>query len=196
MKDFEEIRGLWKIQSPEPINIDDVLKKIEKQKRSYIQRLLIQTIAAAIALLFIVTVWLTATFHTWTSHLSMMIVIGSLYYFFRTQILDYYKINKTPCLFKKPDEYIAHVKEYKKSRFRFNTKSYQVYLLLIALALCLFAVEIYYILPMHQLLIYVGLSAGWVILCEFVFRKQYVRKEEQRLQEMIQELERLSQQFL
>ena len=196
MKDFEEIRGLWKIQSPEPINIEDVLKKIEKQKHSYIRKLLIQTIAAAIALLFIVTVWLTATFHTWTSHLSMLIVIGSLYYFFRTQILDLYKINKAPCVFKKPEEYIAHMKEYKKSRFRFNTRSYQVYLILIALALCLFAVEIYYILPMSQLLAYVGLSAAWVLLCQFVFRKQYIRKEEQRLQDMIQELERLSQQFL
>jgi len=195
MKDFEEIRRLWRVQSSEPVNIEDVFKRIDEQKNSYVNRLLLQTITIGIALLFIFTVWITATFHTWTSHLAMIIIIGSMIYYLRIQINDYRKINKTTVLFKKPDEYIAYLQSYKKSRFKLNTKTYQVYVIIISLSLCLFAIEMYYILPFWQLLIYIVLSIGWMLICQFVFMKQYNRREAQRLEEIIQALERLSNQF-
>jgi len=116
-------------------------------------------------------------------------------YYLRIQITDYRKINKTTVLFKKPDEYIAYLQNYKKSRFRLNTKTYQIYILIISLSLCLFAIEMYYILPFWQLLIYIILSIGWMLICQFVFMKQYNRREAQRLEEIIQALERLSNQF-
>src|SRR5690606_14850455 len=131
MKDFEEIRRLWKDQSPEPVSIEDVCKRINEQKRSFVAKILQQTIAVAIALLFIFIVWLTATFTTWTSHLAMLIVIFSLVYYFRIQVSDYFSIHKTAFVFKKPDEYINYLKTYRQSRYNLNTKTYQVYVILI-----------------------------------------------------------------
>lgn len=196
MKDFEEIKQLWQIQPSEPVNVEDVFKRINEQKRGYVNRILLQTIAVAIALLFVFTVWLTATFSTWTSHLAMIIVICSLIYYFRVQLIDFYKINKTAFLFKKPDEYLNYLRDYKKSRFKLNTATYQVYVILIAIALVLFSIEMFYILSLWQLLLYVVLSTGWLFLCQFVFMKYHNKREEQKLEEIIQTLERLSQQFI
>jgi len=197
MKDFEEIKRLWLNQSTEPVSsIDEIFVRINEQKKNYTSKLLTQTIAVAIALLFILTVWLTATFITWTSHLSMVIVICCLIYYCRIQVADYLKINKTAFLFKRPDEYISYLKDYKKSRFKLNTKTYQIYVILIGISLFLFAIEMYYILPFLLLLVYIILSIGWIVLCQLFFMKQYNKREGERLEEIINYLERISQQFL
>lgn len=196
MKDFEELKKLWQVQPTEPLSIEDVFTRINEEKRGYARKLLKQTIVVGIALFLIFLVWLMSTFITWTSHLAVVIVFGCLIYYFSIQLEDYFKIRKTAFIFKKPDEYIAYLKEYKKSRFKLNTQSYQVYLIFIAFALALFTFEMYYILPLPFLILYIVISLGWVLLCQFVFMKQYNRKEEQRLEEIIRDLERLSQQFL
>lgn len=196
MKDFEAIKRLWQVQPTEPVSIEDVFTRINEEKRGYARKLLKQTIIVAIALFLIFMVWLTATFITWTSHLAVVIVMGCLIYYFSIQLEDYLKINKTAFIFKKPDEYITYLKEYKKSRFKLNTQSYQVYVIFIGLALALLTFEMYYILPLYLLILYIVMSIVWILLCQFVFMKQFNRKEEQRMEEIISDLERLSQQFL
>src|SRR5690554_5012082 len=196
MKDFEEIKRLWQVQPTESVNIEDVFIKMNEKKRGYTRKLLKQTIIVAIALFLVFMVWLTATFITWTSHLAVLIVLGCLIYYFSIQLEDYLKINRTAFILKKPDEYITYLKDYKKSRLKLNTQSYQVYVIFIGIALILFAFEMYYVLPLLLLLLYIVMSIGWILLCQFVFMKQYHRKEEEHLQEIIDDLERLSQQFL
>lgn len=196
MKDFEEIKRLWQLQPSKPVNVEDIFKRINDQKRGYVNKLLIQTIAVAIALLFVFTVWVTATFSTWTSHLAMFIVIGSLIYYFRIQLMDFIKINKTAFLFKKPDEYLKYLRDYKSRRFLLHTTTYKVYIIFISIALILLSIEMFYILSLFWLIIYVVLSIAWMFLCRFVFMKYYNKREEQKLEEIIQSLERLSQQFL
>jgi len=196
MKDFEEIKRLWQVQPTEPLSIDDVFTRINEEKRGYARKLLKQTIVVAIALFIIFMVWLTTTFVTWTSHLAVLIVMCCLIYYFSIQLEDYLKIKKNAFIFKKPDEYIAYLKEYKKSRFRLNTQSYQVYVVFIGIALALFAFEMYYILPLFLLILYIAMCIGWILLCQLVFMKQFNRREEQRLEEIITDLERLSRQFL
>jgi len=196
MKDFEEIKRLWQVQPTESVNIEDVFIKMNEKKSGYTRKLLKQTIIVAIALFLVFMVWLTATFITWTSHLAVLIVLGCLIYYFSIQLEDYLKINRTAFILKKPDEYITYLKDYKKSRLKLNTQSYQVYVIFIGIALILFAFEMYYVLPLLLLLLYIVMSIGWILLCQFVFMKQYNRKEEEHLQEIINDLERLSQQFL
>lgn len=195
MKDFEEIKRLWKDQSAEPVSIEDVCKRINEQRRSYVRKILMQTVAVAFALLFIFVVWITATFTTWTSHLSMLIVIFSLVYYFKEQVADYFSIQKREFVFKKPEEYISYLKNYRQSRYALNTKSYQVYVILIAIALALFTIEIYFVLPLSLLLVYILISLGWVLLCQFIFMKHYKKEEQERLNAMIERLEKLAKQF-
>jgi Flp pilus assembly protein TadB len=195
MKDFEAIKRLWQVQPTEPISIEDVFTRINEEKRGYAHKLLKQTIIVAIALLTMFMIWLTATFVTWTSHLAVVIVMGCLIYYFCIQLEDYLKINKTAFIFKKPDEYITYLKEYKRSRFKLNTESYQVYVIFIGISLALFAFEMYYILPLSLLIFYLVMSIGWILICQFVFMKQFNRKEEKRLETIINDLERLSKQF-
>src|SRR5690554_2838599 len=110
MKEFDEIRQLWHSQPAKPVNIEEVFARINEEKRDFANKLLVQTISVAIALLFILSVWLFASFITWTSHLSMIIIIGCLCYYLKIQITDYRKINRTAFLFKKPEEYIDYLK--------------------------------------------------------------------------------------
>lgn len=195
MKDFDEIKKLWNVQQTEPIHIEDVCKRIAAQKRKYEMRLLTQTIIVALAFVTIFAIWITATFVTWTSHLALIIVIACLVFYLRIQIMDYSRINKTGSLLKKPKEFIQDLRDYKKSRSKLNTKTYQIYVVLISIALGLFAFEMYYVLPFWELIIYVAVSILWVVLCQFVFMKHYDNRESQRLQEIIDNLERVCEQF-
>jgi len=70
-----------------------------------------------------------------------------------------------------------------------------VYVVFISIALVLFSIEMFYVLSLWWLLIYIVLSIGWLFLCQLVFMRYYNKREEQKLEEIIQALERLSQQF-
>ena len=152
MKDFEAIKRLWQIQPTEPLSIEEVCTRINDEKRGYVRKLLKQTILVAIALFIMFMVWFTSTFITWTSHVGVLIVMCCLIYYFSIQLADYLKIKKSADILKKPDEYISYLKEYKKARFKLNTQSYQVYVIFIAIALALFAFEMYYFLPLYLLI--------------------------------------------
>ena len=70
-----------------------------------------------------------------------------------------------------------------------------MYVILIGVALALFAVEIYFVLPLTMLLVYIFISAAWVFICQFVFMKHFKRDEQERLNALIERLEKLSRQF-
>lgn len=195
MKDFEDIKRLWRVQSEQPIaSYENLRQVILSKKNTYEKRLLVQFMGTVLATIGILFIWILVPFYTWAAHLSLLIVFFCVVYYMISQWKDY-RLIKSAQYLNKPKEYILFLREYQARRYRFNTRNYRIYAGFILFSFVLFCVELSYYLSNYKLLNFITLSCIWFILCHQVFMRLYIRREQSKLQDMIEHLERLQSQF-
>lgn len=195
MKDFEALKNIWQDQVALPkVSHDDVLKKVRKTRNGLTSRLLIEMTGMGIAAAVITWVWLESPFKMWTTHLAMIIFILCCFYYIVSVIGNYRNLN-TDHLLDRPEDYIQHLKQYKKDRYIFNTRKYRIYSLFFTAGFLLYFIEISYMASFLVTLTGFVFTFAWIGFCYFVLMRIYIRKEEAKLEEMISNLERLHKQF-
>ena len=195
MKDFEALKSIWHNQIALPkVSHEDVLKKVSKTKKGLASRLLMEMSGMALATVMLIYVWIESPFRMWTTHLAMVIFMVCCFYYIVALIGNYRRINYDNLL-DKPEEYILYLKKYKHDRFIFNTRKYRIYSLFFTAGFILYFIEIALLASLWVTITGVVFTFLWIALCYFVLMRIYIRKEESKLEEMIQNLERLQRQF-
>jgi hypothetical protein len=195
MKDFEALKDIWHSQLAKPkVSYDDIIKGIRKSKSSFANKLLKETFGMLVIMVLFILIWLNTSTIMWTTHLSFLILSGCCVYYLFAQLSDYRSISNSEYLLKEPEEYIHYLKSYSRERYLLNTTKYRVYSIYTGLAFGLYFVEIYFTSPLWQTL--AGLSGIilWFIFCWYLMRI-YIRKEQEKLNGMINILETLESQF-
>ena len=195
MKDFEALKSIWHDQVMLPkVSHEDVLKKVRKTRNGLSSRLLIEMIGMGIATAILIYVWIESPFRMWTTHLAMIIFIACCIYYIVALIDNYRKINDNK-LIDKPEDYITYLKKYKHDRYIFNTRKYTIYSIFLTAGFLLYFIEISFMAPFWVTITGFVFTFLWIALCYFVFMRIYIKREESKLEEMIQNLERLQKQF-
>ncbi|MEJ6981492.1 hypothetical protein WG906_13585 [Pedobacter sp. P351] len=195
MKDFDALKDIWHGQIIVPrLSYEDILKGIRKSKNSFSNKLLFEIIGILAAIVLFSLIWVSIQSIMWTTHLSLLIFLLCCLYYLFVQIKDYRSISNSEHLLKHPEEYITYLKQYGLKRYRFNTLKYTFYSVFIGIAFGLYFIEIYFSSPFWQTLIGVMATVVWFVICWFLMRT-YIRKEQEKLNEMVENLERLEKQF-
>src|SRR5690606_954971 len=196
MKGFDQIQQLWHGQAPEPnVSFENVLKRIKASRSSLAKKLFWQSISMGVAVAILLWMCFSVEFSTWTTYLAIAIMMGCICYYFASQLRDYHAISNSGNLLSKPQDYILYLKTFQQKRYRFNTRNYTVYEVCIAIAFALYGIEMYFALPLWT---FIGLGifvVFWFVICHVVFMKQFIRNEQARIAEMIDNLERIKGQF-
>lgn len=195
MKDFEALKSIWHDQVMLPkVSHEDVLKKVRKTRNGLSSRLLIEMIGMGIATAILIYVWIESPFRMWTTHLAMIIFIACCIYYIVALIDNYRRINDNK-LIDKPEDYITYLMKYKHDRYIFNTQKYTIYSIFLIAGFLLYFIEISFMAPLWVTITGFVFTFLWIALCYFVFMRIYIKREESKLEEMIQNLERLQKQF-
>ncbi|MES3019219.1 MAG: hypothetical protein V4721_15645 [Bacteroidota bacterium] len=195
MKDFEALKSIWHNQIALPkVSHEDVLKKVSKAKTGLASRLLLEMLAMILATSMLIYVWLESPFIMWTTHLAMVIFMCCCIYYIIALIGNYRRITYDNFL-NKPEEYILYLKKYKHDRFIFNTRKYRIYSIFFTAGFVLYFIEFAFLVSLWVTITGVVLTFLWIALWYFVLMRIYIKKEESKLEEMIQNLERLERQF-
>ncbi|WP_069657836.1 hypothetical protein [Arcticibacter eurypsychrophilus] len=195
MKDFNALKDLWKGQTDEPkMNYEDILKDVRKSNRSLSNKIRLETLVMLAGIILFIWIWLNFSFLMWTTHVSLAILISCCLYYVMVEFLDYKSLSHSDQVLQKPDEYIHYLKEYSSSRHRFNTRNYLIYSLFIGLAICLYSIEVYYVSPLWQTILAAVFTIGWFLVC-WKLMIGYRKREQERLDDMINNLEKLKNQF-
>lgn len=196
MKDFEALKDIWHGQAELPkLSYEDILKNVRNTRGRFANKLLFQVISLICSISILLYVFFKNDFKLGTSQLGILIFIICLFVYLFIQIRDYRNISNSENLLDKPDEYIAYLKSYKHRRYILNTRIYRIYMVFIAVGLALGFIELFFTMSVWQTALAIVFSIGWFALCYYVFMRLYIRKEEARINEMIQNLERLQGQF-
>jgi hypothetical protein len=195
MKDFEALKSIWHDQIALPkVSHNDVLKNLRKTRNGLASKLLSEMMGMAIAIAVLIYVWIKIPFFMWTTHLAMIIFISCCIYYVLAIVSNYLKIHDDKLL-DKPECYINYLKKYKEERYIFNTRKYALYSIFFTAGFILYFIEISYLTSLFITLMVILFTFLWIGLCYFVLMRIYIKREEGKLEEMIQNLERLHKQF-
>lgn len=196
MKDFNELKQLWHVQQEnDGVSYHAILHTVKQTKNKYTKKLLTHAISIAVIVLITLYIFVSVPFYTWTTQLSMLIVIVCLVYYMLIQIKDYRAINNSEHLLHKPEAYITYLQQYKQHRYKLNTRNYTIYTICLSIALGLYLIEMSFYVSTASLLIFVISTIVWFLICYFVLMKVYIKKETERLEELIGKLKGLKNQF-
>jgi len=195
MKDFEALKVIWHNQITLPkVSQEAVFKKIQRTKNGLTRRLLIEIIGMGLAAAAILSVWWIIPFNMWTTHLAMTIFLACCIYYIIAMIGNYRQINYDK-LIDKPEDYITYLKKYKQERYVLNTRKYTVYSIFLSTGFLLYFIEISFITPLWVTILALIVTFSWIAFSYFVSMRIYIKREESKLEEMIQNLERIQKQF-
>lgn len=195
MKDFDALKDIWTGQASVPrLNYGDVLKQVKKNKAGYSKKLLFEGLVMLAVVLLLIGLWVFKSYVLWTSHLSLFILILSCTYYMFVQFRDYKSIENNNSFLEQPEKYITYLKDYKRSRYNLNTRTFSTYSIAIGIAFALYFVEVFIAAPLWQTIAAVSFTVGWFVLC-WVLMQSYKKREQEKLQELIGNLENLERQF-
>lgn len=195
MKEFDVLQNIWQDQQDPKLDQDEILKRVKRSRNRLANKLLIEVLFMSFAIAVLSYAWYMIPFRMWTTHLSLLIFMACCLFVLFAQLSDYRRIHAEEDFLQKPELYIQYLKNFKQERHKLNTQKYLVYTLLLGLGLILFFVEIFFVSSIWLTIIGLSLSVGWILICYFWLMRLYIRKEEHYLNEMIEQLERLSKQF-
>ena len=196
MKDFNELKQLWHVQQGDDgVSYNTILRSVKQEKSKYTSKLLTHVISIGCISLITLYLFITVPFYTWTTQLSMFIVVVCLMYYLAVQIRDYRAMRNSENLLSKPEEYISYLRAYKERRYRFNTRNYTIYTLCLSFALALYLIEMSFYLSITALVLFILATMVWFLVCYFTLMKLYIKKESEKLEQLIGKLKDLKQQF-
>ena len=195
MKDFDHLMSVWQGQpKKEHLSVDEVLKQVKKDIHSITSKLywaiitMIATIAGAFILMFFMAFKSPAT----TLGIFIIVITIALYLY---MIVRHYHILNKHDLTQNPTDYLNSLKEYQKNRTKTVGWFYYIYILLLSAGLGLYFIEILENASMPFKIATYGFTFIWFMFTTFYLKPRMFKNEEEKLNLMIDRLERLKEQF-
>jgi membrane protein YdbS with pleckstrin-like domain len=195
MKDFDHLMSVWQAQpKQDQLSVDEVLRQVKKGIRSITSQLYwgIVAMGAVLALTFLILFFFV--FQSWLTDVGITIMLVTMLLYSVMIIRNYRILNKRDSTLN-PTEYLQDLKEYQKNRAKVAGWFYYLYVLLISLGLSLYFVEVLRNSTiLYKVLVY-GLTFVWIMFLTFYYKKRIFKNEEEKLNLIIEKLERLQGQF-
>ena len=196
MKDFDSLVGIWNEQKTAPqIDYKEVINQYKKSREKLSLKFFTEILLMLPAVFMVIYLWFTISFSFWTSYLGLGNVAGCCIYFIIVQLINIKNIASSNTLFDKPQDHISFLQKFRKSRYIQHTRNYKIYSIALGLGISLYFIEFFYSLNIWIMLGIVAATITWFIICYIYLMKIYINKEEKRFTDMIENLERLNNQF-
>jgi hypothetical protein len=195
MKEFEHLMSVWQGQpKQDQLSVDAALKQVKKSIGSMSRKLLWNITGMMFSLTGIFIVMLFFVFRSWTTYLGIGILLATMIVYVSMMIRDYRLINNRDITIN-PAEYLQGLKEYQRNRAIIYGWMYYLYVLLISIGLALYFFEVLRDTSVQFKVIAYGLTTAWLLFCTFYLKNRIFKNEEEKLNLMIERLERLQGQF-
>lgn len=194
MKDFEQLMSVWQQQpAKEQRSAEELLRLIKRGVRTLQSQLYwgIVAVSAVMLLTFLITFFLP---FRWTTYIGLFIMLLTMLMYAALSIRNYRLLSQRDPT-NNPAAYLSDLKQYQRNRTKITGWFYYLYVLLISLGLSLYLIEVLQKTSFaFQLSIY-GFDALWIFFLTFFYKKRIFKNEEEKLNLIIERLERLEGQF-
>jgi hypothetical protein len=195
MKDFEHLVSVWQGQpKSDRLSVDEALKQVKKGFSKLSSNLLWGIVSICLAMAALGGLVLFAIFEKGASYIGLFTILAGLFVYLILQIGDYrtlarHDITTNPAL------YLNTLKEYQKRRAYLYGTFYYIFLLIICVGVSLYTIEILEYKSLLIKLLYYGFCIAYFLFFTFYLKDKLIENERNRVNSMIERLERLQGQF-
>jgi len=173
--------------------VEDTLKQVKKGVRSITSQLYwgIVAMVVMLALTFIITIFFV---FQWLTYVGLFIMLLTMMAY-AARIVRNYRILSKHDATQNPTDYLQDLKEYQKDQAKIAGWFYYLYVLLISLGLSLYLVEILNNSSIYYKIGFYTFTVVWILFLSFYYKKRIFKSQEEKLNLIIDRLERLQGQF-
>ena len=185
---------LWLAQKTEQPSAKDFLLKINAYKRKNRNKIILLNLVLLFVSLFIVFIWYYFQPELITTKIGMVVVILSMVIFMFSQ-------NKSLTILKKTDEtediqhYLKTLLKIKTHQQFMQTTMMNLYFVLLSLGLALYLFEYASKMSLTSGLLTYGITCLWILFNWFYVRPKQIKKEQNKLNEIIAKVENIQNQL-
>jgi membrane protein YdbS with pleckstrin-like domain len=195
MKDFDHLMSVWQGQpKQDQLSVDEVLKQVKKGIRGITNQLYwgIVAMVAMLGLTFFILFFFV--FQSMLTYVGITIMMATMLAYAVMIIRNYRVLNKHDATLN-PTDYLQDLKEYQKNRAKIAGWFYYIFVMLISIGLALYFVEVLHNASFYKKIAVYGLTVIWFLFLTLYYKKRIFKSEEEKLNLMIERLERLQGQF-
>jgi len=173
--------------------VEETLKQVKKGVRSITSQLYwgIVAMVVMVALTFIITIFFV---FQWLTYVGLFIMLLTMMAY-ADRIVRNYRILSKHDATQNPTDYLQDLKEYQKDQAKIAGWFYYLYVMLISLGLSLYLVEILNNSSLYYKIGFYTFTVIWILFLTFYYKKRIFKSQEEKLNLIIDRLERLQDQF-
>ncbi|MBE9583850.1 hypothetical protein IM792_05275 [Mucilaginibacter sp. JRF] len=195
MKDFDHIMSVWQDQPKrDQLSVDEALKQVKRGVGSLNNRLLRGIFSMLIGSVAVLIVMLFLVFQSWVTYCGIGIILCTMLLYMFVMIKDYRLVSKEDVTIH-PVGYLQGLKEYQHRRSNLYGWLYYLYLLLITIGLSLYLFEVLEHSSQLFRFSFYGFTIVWLLYVAFYLKDRIFKMEQEKLNLIIERLERLQNQF-
>lgn len=194
MNSKDNLKELWLKQTTEAPQIEDIFVKLTKMKRKKITVLIAVNILMAITIGVIILIWMYFEPKFITTKIGIIItVLGILIYLFayNQTLPNLMKINED----KNTNNFLESLLKIKNRQKHLQTKMLGIYFISLSVGICLYLFEYVSMMTLPWSVIAYSLTLIWIAFNWFYLRPNIIRKENKKLDIIIEKIEKISSQY-
>ncbi len=190
-----DFKNIWKQQKVEEIDIEQLLLKLEKFKRSSLNKLIFTNIAFLITLVLLICIWYYFQPQYITTKIGISLVILSMVIFLFYNNKSFSEIKKLD--FSQDNaSYLQSLIGLKNKQMFMQTKMLSLYFLMLSTGLALYLYEYTLRMKISWAILAYGLSFAWIALNWFYIRPKTIKKQNAKIDDLIQKFRSIDGQLL
>lgn len=194
MSSKDPLKELWSKQSMQPPQLSDIYDKLKEMRRKKIWTLLAVNFLMVLTICGVIFIWLHFQPRFIMTKIGIVITILGiiLYLLAYNQLLPFLlKINDD----KSSHDYLVSLLNIRKRQKYLQTKMLGIYFLTLSVGICIYLFEYVSMMPFPWSIIAYAFTVIWIAFNWFVLRPKIILKENAKLDNLIENVEKINAQF-
>lgn len=189
-----DFKNIWKQQTSNRPNMEELLGKLKKFRNQNLRRLIFANIALIATSLLILLIWYRYQPEMITTKIGIVLVVLGMVIFllaYNKMFMIFYKIDQT----QSNHEYLQSLYVVKNKQKFMQTTILNLYFVMLFLGICLYMYEYTSRMSLSSGILAYALTSVWIAFNWFYLRPRTIKKQQGKLDELINKFEEINNQL-
>lgn len=189
-----DFKNIWKQQTSNKPNMEELLGKLKKFRNQNLRRLIFTNIGLIATSLFILFIWYWYQPEMITTKIGIVLVILAMVIFlfaYNKMFMVFYKIDQT----QSNNEYLQSLYVVKSKQKLMQTTILNLYFIMLFLGIVLYMYEYTSRMTFSSGILAYAVTLAWIAFNWFYLRPRTIKKQQGKLDELINKFEKINNQL-
>ncbi|WP_343687736.1 hypothetical protein [Chryseobacterium gleum] len=189
-----DFKNIWKQQTSNKPNMEELLGKLKKFRNQNLRRLVFANIGLIATSLLILFIWYRYQPEMITTKIGIVLVVLGMVIFllaYNKMFMVFYKIDQT----QSNNEYLQNLYVVKNKQKLMQTTILNLYFIMLFLGICFYMYEYTSRMTLGSAILTYAVTSAWIAFNWFYLRPRTIKKQQGKLDELINKFEEINNQL-